>query len=157
MRHIRFCLRVQGSPHLRTAVAALLLSGCVVGKVASVGTDSGLNSGSDTSNPGGGAGTSFAQIHEEVLFPSCGFASCHGSGVGGLTIAADTTASDLINVAAMGMPDKMYVVPGDPDNSYLVMKMENTPGISGGVMPTTGVLDPDRVDTIRAWIAAGAH
>ena len=159
MRHIRLCLRVQGPAHLRAAVAAALLTGCVAGKPSGTfGADTGVPSGADTggADTGGAASVSYPTVRDEVLVLSCGFGTCHGSGVGGLTLTEETTAADLIWVNAIGMPGSVYVVPGDPDNSYIILKMEGTAGIAGSVMPTTGALDPDRIAIVRSWIAGGA-
>ena len=49
------------------------------------------------------------------------------------------------------------VEPGDPDNSYLIQKLEGAPGIMGSRMPQGGpFLDQATVDMIRQWIMDGA-
>ena len=48
------------------------------------------------------------------------------------------------------------VVPMDPDNSYLIRKMENDAGIVGLVMPPTGSILQTDIDVIRQWITDGA-
>ena len=55
-----------------------------------------------------------------------------------------------------GQSNVMLVAPGDPDASYLVRKLENTPGITGGVMPPAGMLPQAQIDDIRQWITDGA-
>ncbi|RMG97729.1 MAG: hypothetical protein D6705_08100 [Deltaproteobacteria bacterium] len=59
----------------------------------------------------------------------------------------------------------MLVAPSDVDGSYLWHKVNGTQtsvGGGGGAMPADGMgmsladLDPDAVDTIRAWIECGA-
>jgi hypothetical protein len=51
----------------------------------------------------------------------------------------------------------MRVKASDPDNSYLVRKIQGGPGIVGGQMPLGGPYLPQAtIDTIRQWIANGA-
>jgi len=48
------------------------------------------------------------------------------------------------------------VLPADPNNSYIVQKLEGTQAV-GVRMPATGVfLDQPTIDKVRAWIQAGA-
>jgi hypothetical protein len=51
------------------------------------------------------------------------------------------------------------VIPGDPDNSYLVHKVEGAPGIVGQRMPRTAgpFLTPGQILILRRWIALGAR
>lgn len=136
-------------------LSALMFVGCVPGKVVPlVGQDTGASMFDDSGAP---TGITYARVRDEVFVPSCGFGGCHGTGTGGLTLTEDTTPSALINVQASGMPDRFYVVPGEPDNSYIVQKMEGTAGIAGSIMPTTGIVEPERVTMVRNWILAGAR
>ena len=49
------------------------------------------------------------------------------------------------------------VEPGDPDNSYLIRKLEGGPNINGQQMPFGGPpLDQAVIDDIRQWISDGA-
>lgn len=98
----------------------------------------------------------FAEINDAILMPACGFSVCHGSGTGGLTIDADAYDA-LVDVESFGAPGQILVIAGDPDNSYLVHKLEGADDIIGDPMPPpTGNLGADDLAAIRAWIAAGA-
>ena len=64
--------------------------------------------------------------------------------------------SDFVNGEAN------YVVPGDPENSYVWQKIEGTRLCDNGgepseIMPQTGELDPVNRILIRQWIAGGAQ
>jgi hypothetical protein len=49
------------------------------------------------------------------------------------------------------------VIPMDPDGSFLIQKLEGTPGIIGARMPADGFyLQQATVDVIRQWILDGA-
>jgi len=150
VRHIRLCLRVQGSPHLRAALAALLLVGCA-DKNGDSGTSADGDSGTHDLIP------TFAQVRDDVLVPSCGFGSCHGSGEAGLQIDADMTADALVGVPSTVQAGAILVVPGDPDGSYLVAKLTEATGIDGEIMPPSGAMSQDRIDTVRTWIDTGAE
>ena len=52
----------------------------------------------------------------------------------------------------------LRVAPGDPDHSYLLLKLEGKLGPDEGVqMPLVGgPLPASAIDAIRRWIAAGA-
>jgi hypothetical protein len=51
----------------------------------------------------------------------------------------------------------ILVAPNDPDNSYLIMKMEDAAGITGNRMPPAGApISQPNIDQIRLWITNGA-
>ena len=106
------------------------------------------------------APVSFADIQDQVFSPRC--AACHTgptsnilpTGMNLTTVASSYNA--LVNVNAIQSAlDR--VEPGDPDNSYLIRKLEGGPGISGDRMPQNGPFLPQAtIDMIRQWIASGA-
>jgi len=130
-----------------------------------VATDDNGNVGSSYLMPLQVANTSAAtltQIQETVFTPRC--AVCHdGSQPAGgalpysMDLRAGNSFTSLVNVASQEQPDLLRVKPGDPDNSYLVHKLEGAPGISGERMPLGGpYLDQATTDQVRSWIASGA-
>jgi hypothetical protein len=87
--------------------------------------------------------------------------SCHTT-VGrvppqGLNLAGDSHAA-LVNVPSRQRPDLMLVKPGDPENSYLIHKMEGRPGISGTRMPRNGppFMTEGQILVVKRWIEIGA-
>jgi hypothetical protein len=50
------------------------------------------------------------------------------------------------------------VVPGDPENSYILHKLEGRSGIVGERMPRTGgpYLTSGQISILNRWIATGA-
>jgi len=64
----------------------------------------------------------------------------------------------LVNAPSRGKPGALRVIPGDPDNSYLVQKIEGAAGIAGRRMPINGppYLTDGQIRIIRRWIAIGA-
>jgi hypothetical protein len=133
------------------AVAAVFISGCGGG--------------------GGGGGSSpppppppttfnpvFSEIQANVFTPTCATAGCH-SGAGapqGLQLDAVNSYALLVGVASNESPGVMRVAPGDPDNSYIVHKLEGTAAV-GARMPLNGTpLSSANIATIRQWITDGA-
>jgi mono/diheme cytochrome c family protein len=77
---------------------------------------------------------------------------------GGLNLNPDVAYEQLVNAPSTGQPGAIRVSPGNPDNSYLVKKLEGAPGIAGRRMPTTGppFLTDGQIKIVRRWIAIGA-
>lgn len=122
---------------------------------------------------GGGGGTTpvdppaaatFARIQAEVFDASCTSSSCHAAigRAGDLVLEGEASYDALIGVtpsnpiAAAGGMQRVY--PGDPDRSFLYMKLAH--GLTDGMglsMPWGGpYLDESSLEVIRAWIRAGA-
>ena len=76
----------------------------------------------------------------------------------GLNLSDATAYAALVNVPSSRKPGAIRVIPGDPDNSYLIQKIEGAPGIVGERMPRTAgpFLTPNQVTIIRRWIELGA-
>jgi hypothetical protein len=67
--------------------------------------------------------------------------------------------AQLVNVASSAKSGAVRVIPGDPDNSYLIHKIEGAPDIVGQRMPRTSgpFLTPGQILIIRTWIRQGAQ
>ena len=63
----------------------------------------------------------------------------------------------LVNAESNAKDGAVLVIPGDPDNSYLIQKMEGAPGIEGDEMPPSSSLEPETIERVRSWIADGAR
>jgi hypothetical protein len=138
--------------------ALLLLSSCA-------GSGEGVGEGGSPNNPGGpppGDGsstTSFRNIQESIFKPSC---VCHVGAAApqGLVLSTDSTLDLLVNKPSGEMPDLSRVEPGNPDDSYLIRKLEGGPDIVGFQMPPTELgethLAQEQINLIRQWIADGA-
>jgi hypothetical protein len=77
---------------------------------------------------------------------------------GGLNLNHDVAYEQLVNIASRGQPTAVRIVPGNPDASYLVQKVEGAPGIVGRRMPFSGepFLTDGQLLILRRWIALGA-
>lgn len=101
-----------------------------------------------------------------ILSESCALAACHASKQSnlGIHITYDATLvySELQNESPT-FPGLKFVVPGKPDQSFLMAKMDGThaklPGCASGCgreMPPDDMLPQAKRDLVRKWIANGA-
>jgi hypothetical protein len=116
---------------------------------------------------------SFATDVMPILHTYCTSAACHGASSnpsGGLYLAsaADSSYTHLVGVASVLLPAMKLVAPGDPENSFLMHKLDAdqcaydhdcTGGSCGTLMPrgNPSAMPVGNRDTIRRWIAQGAH
>jgi hypothetical protein len=108
-----------------------------------------------------GAQANLTSIQTNVFTPRC--SGCH-TGVGAtlpgvlnLTNAAASRAA-LVGVASIQVPALQRVTAGNPNDSYLIRKLEGGPNIVGQQMPRGGTpfLDAATIGSIRTWITNGA-
>ncbi len=104
-------------------------------------------------------GPNFSEVQSNVFTPTCAVSGCHQGAAAPQALRLDSVNSYglLVGVASMEVPAIMRVAPGDPNNSYLVQKLDGTAGIIGGRMPLNRVpLDQSVINIIRQWITDGA-
>ncbi len=115
---------------------------------------------------GGGYGSSssggvmlqptLASIQANVFTPIC--TRCHtgASAPQGLRLDDGASCGNLINVHSPQDSTLIRVVPGDPNSSFIIQKLEGTQTV-GARMPFGGpYLPQSTIDVIRQWIANGA-
>jgi mono/diheme cytochrome c family protein len=131
------------------ALGLLLLAGC--------GT---VKSPTEPAGPvEGGTALTFSQIQTQIFTPVCAKAGCHASGSApsGLVLQAGQSYGNLVGRPSTENGTLSRVAPGDPDRSYLILKLRGDPSISGERMPLGGpYLTSDQIAGIAAWIRAGA-
>ena len=142
-----------------------ILSTFLVFAFAACGGDSGTGPDLDpTGNGGGGTTTrvvkanpSFgADIQEIFTRTGCAASSCHGtSAQAGLTLTTGNAYGELVNVTAT-QSALFRVLPGDPANSYLIMKVEGTAAIGGRMPLGASALDNIDIQNLKNWISSGA-
>jgi hypothetical protein len=102
----------------------------------------------------------FSYLYNNV-FTMCRDVRCHGGGLAGFNLATvETGYASLINqpakpTAQCAKLDKLRVVPGDPDNSLLYLKL-TVDAPCGQQMPPGGQLPDAKRELVRLWIANGA-
>ena len=109
--------------------------------------------------PGGVQAYTFTQIQTQFFTPICAKAGCHavGSAPSGLELEAGQSYGNLVGRPANENSSIARVAPGDPDHSYIILKLRGDPSITGERMPLGGpYLTSDQIEGIAAWIRAGA-
>jgi len=96
----------------------------------------------------------FAAVQDNVFTTSCATSGCHAGSV--FPDLREGQAFDAIVNQGSNQSSLNLVTPFEPDNSYLLLKMEGTSGISGGGMPPSGRLSSSLLSTVRDWIENGA-
>jgi mono/diheme cytochrome c family protein len=135
------------------ALLALGLTGCPGDGSALVDDiiDGGGNGGDDA--------PTLAQIQQTIFTPRC--TDCHiATGQGGFMLldSEDASFASLVGVESLLAGPLLRVAPGDPEQSFLVHKIEGRRGIPGNRMPPPPLdpLTPEQITMIRDWIEAGA-
>lgn len=120
-----------------------------------IGSSSNSSGGSGSS--GGAVTADFQSIQDNVFTPIC--SKCHigASAPEGLQLDAAHSYNLLVGVPSVEDGSLDRVMPGDPDHSYMVLKIEGAAGIVGGQMPLGETPLPQAtIDAIRQWIMDGA-
>ncbi|HEV8395397.1 MAG TPA: hypothetical protein VGQ37_14045 [Vicinamibacterales bacterium] len=122
---------------------------------------------SDLTGPTPNLQPTFSSIQKEIFDTTdssgrLACVNCH-TAVGrvpsaGLDLTAGNSYSRLVGVSSVERPGVLRVAAGDPDNSYIVHKLEGRSDIVGGRMPrgTGPFLTSGQMLVIRRWIADGA-
>lgn len=101
-----------------------------------------------------GTTVTFAAIERDVLAAYCALPGCHADVQMPLLSAGHAYRAIVGEPSTAGL---RYVVPGQPNSSYLYIKMTAGPGMQGAQMPYGGALLPQAtLDAVRAWIQRGA-
>ncbi len=113
----------------------------------------------------------FADV-QAIFARSCAAVACHGSSrAGGLSLAdGDSSFGAMVNQASQQVPRLLRVRPGNPDESWLLIKITGTmrtfaecaPGMGtnpcGARMPQLAApLGADEEGLVRRWITEGAQ
>ncbi len=97
--------------------------------------------------------------HVQPVFNASCTMACHSgaSPPDGLNLSAGQSYANTVNVPSAQMPSLDRIEPLQPDNSYLVRKIEGS-GIVAGRMPLERArLRQQTIDLIRRWVSEGAN
>ncbi|MGI9258087.1 MAG: Ig-like domain-containing protein [Gammaproteobacteria bacterium] len=135
----------------------IVLSACGSG---GGGGNTGTGGGAGGGGTGGGGGNTLIptieSIQTNVFDQLC--ISCHigATAPGGLRLDDANAFALLVGVASVQNAALLRVDPGNPDDSYLIDKLEGTHTV-GGRMPLGGTPMPQAdIDVVRQWITDGA-
>jgi hypothetical protein len=105
--------------------------------------------------PGGGLSSIQPILDRECI-------KCHGTKEkkAKLDLSEGESFKSLVNVPSKEDPTLMRVKPGDPEQSYLMLKLEHKTsegsGMPKGFFGARSLSQKD-LDAVRAWIAGGAN
>lgn len=98
---------------------------------------------------------SLSSIQSTVFDKQCATSGCHVTNGAEPLLTKDNSYAAMVNVPALNNGSMSLVKPGDPTQSYLLVKLLNSDNT--GIMPKGGSKLPQNViDSISAWIAKGA-
>ena len=150
---------------MRTGLGrAVLGAAALVLTLGATGCDEKL---SDLTGPTPNLEPTFASIQKEIFETTdssgrLACTNCHSNvgrnPSGGLNLLSGLSYASLVRVASSGKPGAVRVIPGDPDNSYIIHKLEGRSDIVGVRMPRGNgpYLTDGQILVIKRWIANGA-
>jgi len=137
---------------------ALALAACGAGSGEGLDQNGQPLTGGGNAPPVSGLAPTLDSIQTNVFNVNCAVPGCHG-GTGaqqGLRLDPGFSAGNLINVHSSQDPNLIRVIPGDPDGSFLIQKLDGTQTV-GSRMPDGGpYLTTATINVIRQWIQDGA-
>jgi len=90
--------------------------------------------------------------------------NCHApiggrAAAAGLNLTSGNSYAALVGVSSVERPGVLRVAAGDPENSYVIHKLEGRPSIVGVRMPrgTGPFLTDGQILVIKRWIETGAR
>jgi hypothetical protein len=103
----------------------------------------------------------FASIQANIFTPICSVCHIGGAAPEGLRLDAADSFNLLVGVPSTEVPSLLRVKPGDPDNSYIIQKLEGHAAV-GAQMPdgcpsTQPCLTTSTIAFIAQWITDGAQ
>jgi hypothetical protein len=152
--HSKATLAVQPAYRAFVVLALLLSAACA-------GNGNGLDANGNPLGSSSGAAipplsADFDSLQANIFTPICSACHAGGSAPEGLRLDADNSYNMLVGVPSTEVPSLLRVKPGDPDNSYIIQKLEGHAAV-GGQMPLGGpYLSTATIAFIRQWITDGA-
>lgn len=100
---------------------------------------------------------SFSRVIQEIFNRrGCAASACHGSSKKeGLDLRAGQAWASLVNVPAT-QTSAVRVIPGNPQDSYVVVKVEGRQSVGERMPLGWSALDTIDLANLRNWIAQGA-
>ena len=147
--------------HLRLMLASAL----AVASIGTAGCDERL---AELAGPTPDLQPTFTSIQNDIFNKSdasgrLACTQCHNPAgsrfTAGLDLTAASSYASLVGVASQNKPGAVRVIPGDPENSYIVRKLQGGPDIAGERMPRGSgpFLTEGQIEIIKRWIALGAR
>ncbi|TMA49771.1 MAG: hypothetical protein E6J83_01100 [Deltaproteobacteria bacterium] len=148
---------------LGAAEIALLAITCLLTACAGSGGGGGGGAPKPACKPPATTTVSFSANIQPIFNRSCALAGCHVGPVptGPVDLSVGQAYGQTVNVKSAQQPTLKRFLPGKPDLSYIVRKIEGGPNISGIFMPQgcpgaplngARCLSADEIAAIRQWV-----
>lgn len=144
-------MKISGFSIPTLMVLSLILWGC--------GGDSNPSS-PDDNNDTPIADVSFsAEVLPILALAGCAASDCHGDAKrAGMSLIASEAYDNLVDVNSTEVPSLKRVLPGDAENSYMVVKIEGRQSFGSRMPPPPrAALSSRNIRVIRTWIDEGAQ
>lgn len=110
----------------------------------------------------GGIEPTLESIQTNIFDQSCAVSTCHvgNNAPLGLDLSAGNARQNLVGVPSIWNSNLDRVDPGNPDDSFLIIKLEgDDPRIGAGARMPLNMppLSADEIGAVREWIADGAQ
>ena len=100
-----------------------------------------------------------SSIQQNIFNLDCALSGCHAGTTPqqGQNLSEGQSFNNIVNVPSMEVPSLFRVNPGNPNESYLFLKITGAPLIVGSQMPLgRPTLSAEKIEIIRQWIENGA-
>ena len=111
-----------------------------------------------------GAETTFRSLSQRIFIPRCAVSSCHAGSpppFAPMSLEEGQAYASLVGAPSKEAPSLQRVMPGRPDQSYLMYKLRGTAGNVNGLATRMPLgkepLTEAELADIEGWIAGGAH
>jgi hypothetical protein len=125
---------------------------CVV--LAACGSGDGFVGSGGASGP---LQPNFDSIQANIFEPLCEHCHSGANAPAGLRLDAANSYALLVGIASVERPNLSRIAAGDPNNSYLIQKLEGTAGIGERMPAGLPAVPQADIDMIRQWITDGAQ
>jgi hypothetical protein len=136
----------------RAATGFLVPTVCLA--LAACGSGDGFVGSGGASGP---LAPNFDSIQANVFEPLCEHCHAGANAPAGLRLDAANSYAMLVGVSAVLRPALRRVAPGDPNNSFIIQKLEGTAGVGERMPAGLPAVPQADIDIIRQWIADGAQ
>ncbi len=154
-------------PFTTSVMNSFLIAAITVAAVSTIGGCGGDEPSAPTTIPADtitSPTATFKLMQTELFAKSCAISGCHAGDAptGGLSLEPAVAWKNLVGVApenvAAATEGLQRVMPGQPERSFLLMKLRGQLGANHGAQMPLGsaTLDSGKLEFIRQWIAAGA-
>lgn len=104
---------------------------------------------------------SFSVDLQFIFDRNCAYQGCHfpPDPEQGMDLTHGVSYANIVDVPSTEVPSLDRIEPGDPEASYLILKLEDRQAEVGGTgtrMPTELFLSEPEIEKFKSWILAGA-